>query len=322
MIKKSLLISMVSALAISASGVVFAMEEDQKEQSHHTARTAPFFSDDEDGLPNETKAHVLSFLPLREICEAALVSKRFSELIKTPALQQVINRAKASVIFDQCGISAIIRSAITKSRVKSHTSVEAIQPDEAMEPIIDILHKAIEKHLEYGFTVEFIKNIIKLSANYLDQNPTMLASATWEVSQIYACQILGVQLGEESASSTIKKPQRNTLRGILVSLHEKNPFLHNIDSDRAPHPSLLPNYETHFETIFRFMDGMTEEQQTSTISLLSPHVSKPNFHKFYPYILSTGMSDHNVSYSTGEDKVRWLRLNLKMNCYFPSNKDK
>ncbi len=321
MLKKGLLISMVSALAISASSVAFAMKEDQDKRPPSAQRTVAFFPDshaeeqDRAVLPDELCMHILSFLPGDELRNAALVSKCFSALVRERSLQAIIRRHNVQVTKDTIGNSNLTKNLRSEFQLREvyGRSVDT----KFAEEVLGLFQTAMIKHIEYGFTPQFIKKMF---------NPDAIKEAIQTGYNIASYKTIFLPLGIlavpfEAGPKSPVLGKHTDLPWKLTAVFENHPAFQNCESNFHTRVTKL-TYETHFGTIFHFIEGMSETQRESTISLLLPHMSLKNFANFYPHQLIKGMDKYNVSNLNGDKKIKWLRRKLKDCGFYPPKPSK
>ncbi|HUX78658.1 MAG TPA: F-box-like domain-containing protein [Alphaproteobacteria bacterium] len=285
MFRKSVLLSMASALAISASGAVFAMEENH-ERDTTAVPTVAFFSDsiaeveERPVLPNELQVHVLSFLSTKELCGVAPVSKHFAALVSDPSLQERIKEDTISLLFTRCESSARTQHLFTSLNTN----------DEKREQVLADLKLSLKMHIEYGFKMDFIKETFNPEGFFFGGSNSFL------VGKRSFLDILAFQSVEKNLSTASRNFRVN-----LGELYQKS---YNLNTKQtAP----LLTYENYFGTFFRFVEGMTEEEQERTVSLLSPHLNDQNFGYFYPSTLLKGLDRGGTKALNGNGKIAWLK---------------
>jgi hypothetical protein len=184
--------------------------------------------------------------------------------------------------------------------------------------LVDRFQEAIVRHMEYGFAPQFVEKIFDPDTMQKAKQTGMCIHLPEYEVKCFPLKILAAQPEEKPESSTVSADQERSLKRELIALFERHPAFQNYDwnfCDRFPHL----NYESHFKTFFRFIEGMTEEQQAKTISLLSPHFTATNFGNFYPAIFIDGFT-HNLAYIDGDRKIKWLSRKLEDAAYFPEPK--
>ncbi|OJW53318.1 MAG: hypothetical protein BGO67_01035 [Alphaproteobacteria bacterium 41-28] len=346
MLKKSLLTMLVTALVFSSSDVVFAMEENRDcqtphpqhpssfssdsdiddeaktgltegdKQTPHSQPTVAFFTDSNADvekraiLPSELQVLVLSFIPGEELLtNLSLASRHSNELVKSLPLQKII----ISQTFPKGKLAKTMRNLSLFNGAN-----EAPIDESDAKFFIDRFQEALIKHMEYGFTHPFIAKIFNADIiKQAMQTGAGIYVRTNCVARCFPLKILATQPEEGHESSTASAAQPKSLKRELTALFERHPAFQEYDqmfSDTFHHI----NYESHFNTIFRFMEGMTEEQQAKAISLLSPHLTAENFGNFYPGIFIDGFT-HNLAYINGDLKIKWLSRKLEDCAYFPES---
>jgi len=265
MYKKFVFPSVVGALMLSASGQVFAMEE-EKDEYPSAQLTVPLSSeasiDVEDGtsLPSEID---------KPLAGSDLVDSIYEACKSTQRIEKVFAGGKANA--------------------------------QKKEELLDKLKRAISIHIDYGFKIDFIKYLFDSNRFWFGGGENYFG---YNSSKCFPLEILSLKIEEVTLNT-----QTRDFRGKLAEFYEKCDCLENQKGEVT--------YGKHFGTFFRFIEGMSEEQQASTISLLSPHLNRKNFGNFYPYQLLEGLDNYGVGDLNGVRKIEWLQKKLEGAGYFP-----